>query len=84
MDSICFSVGDVEKRLSSLNQYKTGPDKVYPFLLKTFARFLAGPLSVIFQRSMDEGVVPADWKCANVTPIFKKGDRSHILVIIGQ
>ena len=20
---------------------------------------------------------PADWKCANVTPIFKKGDRSH-------
>ena len=78
LDSISFSVGDVEKRLSSLNQYKTpGPDKVYPFLLKTFARFLAGPLSVIFQRSMDEGVVPADWKCANVTPIFKKGDRSH-------
>ena len=23
-----------------------------------------------------KGILPADWKSANVTPIFKKGDRS--------
>ena len=28
---------------------------------------------VIFQRSLNEGFVPSDWKLANVTPIFKKG-----------
>ena len=50
-----------------------GPDKVHPFLLKTFAKYLAVPLSIIFQRSIDEGVVPADWRCANVTPIFQEG-----------
>ena len=32
---------------------------------------------MIFQHSMDEGDIPTDWKCANVTPIFKKGDRSQ-------
>jgi hypothetical protein len=25
---------------------------------------------------MDEGVVPEDWREANVTPIFKKGKKS--------
>jgi len=29
----------------------------------------------IYQNSLDSGVVPADWKTANVTPLFKKGSR---------
>ena len=29
----------------------------------------------MFRRSLAEGVVPADWKKANVTPIFKKGSK---------
>jgi hypothetical protein len=32
---------------------------------------------MIFQRSMDTGGVPEDWKSANVTPIFKKGAKSE-------
>jgi len=32
---------------------------------------------VILQKSIDEGVVPDDWKLANVCPIFKKGSRSQ-------
>jgi len=28
--------------------------------------------------SLDTGVVPDDWKTANVCPIFKKGSKSHI------
>jgi hypothetical protein len=37
---------------------------------------LAPALARIFTNSMEEGVVPADWKEANVTPIFKKGAKS--------
>ena len=25
---------------------------------------------------MEEGIVPADWRTANITPIFKKGSKS--------
>ena len=41
--------------------------------MKELAREIAGPLSKIFQKSLQEGVVPADWKFANVTPKHKKG-----------
>ena len=34
------------------------------------------PLAIIYQKSLDEGVCPEEWKCANVTPIHKKGDRT--------
>ena len=33
-------------------------------------------VATIMQRSLDTGLVPGDWKRANVTPIFKKGSRA--------
>jgi len=30
-------------------------------------------LTVLFKKSLAEGVVPDDWKRANVSPIYKKG-----------
>ena len=36
---------------------------------------MAGPLSIIYQRSWESGEVPADWKLANIIPIYKKGVR---------
>ena len=36
---------------------------------------MAQPLYLIFRKSLDEGVVPDDWKQANVTPIYKKGKK---------
>ena len=35
-------------------------------------------LTFIFNQSLLLGVLPADWKLANITPIFKKSDR-HLL-----
>jgi len=32
-------------------------------------------LMVIFQNSIDSGMVAADWKVVNVTPLFKEGER---------
>ena len=33
---------------------------------------------LIFNKSLISGEVPADWKLANVTPIFKKGKKSSV------
>ena len=37
---------------------------------------MAPALSLIFQKSLTTGELPLSWLRANITPIFKKGDRS--------
>ena len=52
-----------------------GPDGIYPRVLRELAEVLAKPVSIIYQQSWSKGEVPDDWKLANVTPIYKKGQR---------
>ena len=39
------------------------------------AESLAKSLFLIFAQSLNTGVLPSDWRRANVTPIFKKGSK---------
>jgi len=65
------------RKLLNLNPGKSsGPDDIHPMLLKECAAAVTEPLSVIFQQSFDTGTLSADWKTANIVPIFKKGDRT--------
>ena len=34
------------------------------------------PLAKLFNLSLEEGIVPSEWKEANFTPLFKKGSRN--------
>ena len=74
---IVVSVDGVEKLLCNLNpNIACGPDGIIPRILKECAHEIAPALTVIFQMSLDSGTLPLDWKRANISPIFKKGDRS--------
>ena len=42
---------------------------------KEAALELSIPLAALFQKSLDTGIVPNDWKLADVAPVFKKGNR---------
>ena len=67
----------VNLKLKSLNPNKSpGPDKLYPRLLKELHNELAKPFTILFQSSLNEGVLPQDWKHAEVTAIFKKGSKT--------
>ena len=67
----------VVDKLLNLDVHKTlGPDDMHPYLLKQCADSLFSPLQYLFNQSLMEGVLPTDWKQANVTPIFKKGSKS--------
>src|SRR3989442_7944668 len=39
---------------------------------------LAKPLMLLYNRSIDKNEIPEDWKKANISPIFKKGDKSKV------
>ncbi|KAK4816845.1 hypothetical protein QYF61_023967 [Mycteria americana] len=66
----------VSDLLHHLDTHKSmGPDEIHPRVLKELADVLTKPLSIIYQQSWLTGEVPADWRLANVTPIFKKGQK---------
>ena len=44
-------------------------------LLKLGAQELVPGLTMFCQLSLDQGKLPTDWKTANVSPVFKKGNR---------
>ncbi|KAK4811322.1 hypothetical protein QYF61_024458 [Mycteria americana] len=66
----------VSDLLHHLDTHKSmGPDEIHLRVLKELADVLTKPLSIIYQQSWLTGEVPADWRLANVTPIFKKGRK---------
>ncbi|KAK4824113.1 hypothetical protein QYF61_010736 [Mycteria americana] len=66
----------VSDLLHHLDTHKSmGPDEIHPRVLKELADVLTKPLSIIYQQSWLTGKVPADWRLANVMPIFKKGRK---------
>ena len=74
MESTDISEEDVLKCLNKLKPSKSpGPDGLHPRVLKEAAEIIAKPLSIIFNKSIEQGTVPDDWKLAHVTALFKKG-----------
>ena len=77
LHNITISVDGVKKLLSTLDSSKScGPDNIPARILKHCCDEIAPILTVIFTQSLSSGNLPDDWLMANVTPIFKKGDRA--------
>ena len=67
----------VLKRLMKLKVGKScGPDEIHPRLLFKLAKQQAAPLTKLFNKSLQNGCIPGDWKIATVSLIFKKGSKN--------
>ena len=77
MPDIHITTAGVEKLLKNLKVNKaSGPDNIPARVLKECASSVAPIFQKIYQKSVTTGILPQDWLKANVSPIFKKGDRS--------
>jgi hypothetical protein len=77
--TIDISMNKVIKKLDNINENKSvGPDNIHPKILKELKSRLSFPVQNIFVKSLGEGIVPLNWKCANIKPLHKKGSRMKV------
>ncbi len=73
ISDISFNSGKVLEYLKKINPEKCqGSDKIHPFVIKKCANTLSKPISLIFQKSFENGELSDLWLEANVIPLFKK------------
>ena len=78
LEDIEFTSSAVKNAMSRLKKNKSpGPDGFLPRVLKEVEDEVIPHLVTIFNASIRSGCVPRDWREAEVTPIFKKGDVSQ-------
>ena len=67
----------VAKKIKAMKDNKSpGVDGIPPKLLMETEEQISIPLARVFNLSVKEGVVPFEWKEANIIPLFKKGSRN--------
>ena len=74
-----FNPEIIQKHLEKLKvTNSSGPDQLHPKFLNETSKSISTPLAHIFNRSMQTGKLPDNWKKANVTPLHKKGPKNQV------
>jgi len=75
--SIQVNSHGIQYLLSNLDANKSSdPDSLPARFLKEVAVEIAPALSIVFQVSLDQGVLLNVWKTASIVPVHKKGSRT--------
>ena len=73
---ISFDAATILKKLNGLNISKSpGPDLVNAKILKELAEPIVPVLLIILKTSYESRRLPSKWKEANISAIYKKGDK---------
>ena len=78
MNKVFITANLVRKFIQKLQKPGgAGPDDLPAEFFKCCLPAITYPLSVIFNISLQSGSLPSIWKCAVITPVFKKGSPSN-------
>ena len=76
MEDFVVTKEGVTKLLKGLNPSKAlRPDELHHRVLKGIGNRIRPIFAHLFQQSIDSGEIPKEWSLANISPLFKKGDR---------
>ena len=76
MLDIHVNTDGVLKLLQKLNVNKaSGPDMIPARLLKELSKEIAAFFCIIYQKCLETGSIPDVWRTANVSAIYKKGEK---------
>ena len=76
---IDFSCTRIKNLFDNINVNKApGPDGIHGNVLKFCSMSLCRPLSIIFKLCYNTGIIPSEWKSANIVPIYKQGDKAVV------
>ena len=82
MGNITVDLKGVAKLLDGLNIHKApGPDGLNTRVLKECSNEISPILALIFNESLARDDVPDEWRQANVSLVFKKGENMMQLTI---
>ena len=78
-DHVIIENDEITSLIRKLNTDKAaGPDGISGQMLLLCDESVILPLQIIFRNILSTSIYPDIWKIANVTPIFKKGDKQII------
>ena len=67
----------IAKKIKKMKDNKSPRvDGIPPKLLKEIVEQISTSLAKLCNLSLEEGIVPSEWKDANITPLFKKESRN--------
>ena len=67
----------VASKINKMKENKSpGVDWISSKILKETEEQISTPLAHMLNMSLQEGIVPSEWKEANIIPLFKKGSRN--------
>ena len=78
IEDVTITEDDIKKKLKSLKPFSSsGPDNISTKILILASDEIAA-LHLIFQKSLNTGTLPNDWKKAKIVPVFKKVSRFEV------
>lgn len=68
----------IKKKILKLRVDKSpGPDSIMPKVLKEVYSNILYPLTIIYNKSINDSKLPSIWKTGEITAIYKKGSRNQ-------